>query len=414
MDHYLTVTLATAAVSVVLIWLVISRWHPKQVNDLALMRSLRKMAFTMPPAVFGLKPTEEFPKVYGAIFEFPLEEFIGTVVTLSDGNASVYSTGTFGVIGGCEHETVRAAAKAFVRAAQDFHDEAETTSEFPYPNPDRIRFYLLTYNGVRFIDTDAESLASGTNQYSTLFNKGHELLAEIRGISEARGLTPTNNSDQKLLNAIDSDDKEAAMALLRGGANPNAIDLAGVPAIVLSVSRKQTEVVKLLIEKGADAEGAVSGPTDLFPLLGASSNGSREIVEELLNAGADVNRRNAIGGTALMVSSYLGQHDVVEILLRRGAEVDTIDKNGYTALMYAANSGHLEIARLLINAKANVNAKDGTDSTPLMFAAQRGDVEMLKLLLTNGANKDAIGTHGFRALQFTIQNRHDAARKLLE
>ena len=404
--------LAAAAIGIVVILLTIT-WSCQD-SDHEMMKRFRQKVLTSPPADFDLKPTVEFHKVYGAVFESPVNGHTMTVVALSDGTANLLSTGSFGVFGASDHEIVRTAAKAFVRAAQDFYDEAETTNEFPYPNPDRMRFYLLTYSGVRFIDTDFESLASDTNQYSTLIIKGHELIAEIRGICEARGLTPTNNTDQELLNAIDSDDKEAAMALLRGGANPNAIDRAGVTAILLSVSRKQAEIVKLLIEKGAKVEGFVFGPTETFPLVAASLNGSSEIVAELLNAGADVNRCGANGWNALMASSFLGQNDVVEILLRRGAEVDAIDKSGYTALMYAANSGHLDIARLLINAKANVNAKDGTDTTPLMFAAQRGDVEMLKLLLANGANKDVVGTHGFGALQVTIQNGHDEARKILE
>ncbi len=147
------------------------------------MRKLRLKALTAAPADFGLKPTQEFPKVYGALAEFPMDEGTLTIVSLYDGNASLYTTGTFGVIGGFAHEPVRNAANSFVRAAQDFHHEAVTTNEYPYPNSDRVRFYLLTFDGVRFIDTDLASLETGTNKYFSLFAKGNDVITELRKIT---------------------------------------------------------------------------------------------------------------------------------------------------------------------------------------------------------------------------------------
>ncbi|CAN5355433.1 hypothetical protein BH11PLA2_BH11PLA2_19850 [soil metagenome] len=147
------------------------------------MRKLRLKALNASPADFGLKPTQEFPKVYGALAEFPMDEGTLTIVSLCDGNASLYTTGTFGVIGGFAHEPVRNAAATFVRAAQGFQDEAVTTNEFPYPKSDRVRFYLLTFDGVRFIDTDLASLEAGTNKYFTLFVKGNDVITELRKIT---------------------------------------------------------------------------------------------------------------------------------------------------------------------------------------------------------------------------------------
>jgi len=103
------------------------------------MRKLREKALTASPAEFKLRPTREFPKVYGAIAEFPMDEGTLTIVSLCDGNASLYTTGTFGVIGGFAHEPVRNAATTFVRTAQDFHDEAITTNDFSYPKSDRVQ-----------------------------------------------------------------------------------------------------------------------------------------------------------------------------------------------------------------------------------------------------------------------------------
>jgi hypothetical protein len=147
------------------------------------MRKLRQRTLTAVPADFGLEPTDEFPRVYGALAEFPMDGGTLTIVSLRDGNASLYTTGTFGIIGGYAHERVRSAAAAFVRAAQDHDDAAEATTDFPYPAPGRVRFYLLTFEGVRVIDTELSSQENGTNRYFALFARGNDVVTELRKIA---------------------------------------------------------------------------------------------------------------------------------------------------------------------------------------------------------------------------------------
>ncbi len=60
----------------------------------------------------GIEASDEFPLVYGVLLEFPVGDATATVVAMCDGNASLYTTSTFGVIGGFAHESVREAAIA--------------------------------------------------------------------------------------------------------------------------------------------------------------------------------------------------------------------------------------------------------------------------------------------------------------
>lgn len=144
------------------------------------MRQLRLKMLTTNATEFGLQATAEFPYVYGALAEFPIGNNTATVLSLCDGNASLYTTSNFGVIGGQAHERVRTAATDFVNAAQAYHDVAIPTTEFPYPKSDRVRFYLLTFSGVRFIDTDLASIEADSNQYGLLFEKANNVLTELR------------------------------------------------------------------------------------------------------------------------------------------------------------------------------------------------------------------------------------------
>jgi hypothetical protein len=159
--------------------------HPNK-NSSDMGRELRRMMLTTSPQKTGAKPTPEFPHVYGILMDWPLGEQIATVFSSSTGAASLYTTSTLGIIGGEGHETVRAAARALVRASDRYFAEAEQTTAFPYPGADRVRFYLLTFDGVRVIDSDLASITNGTSKYAELFRLGQAVLSELRLVVERR------------------------------------------------------------------------------------------------------------------------------------------------------------------------------------------------------------------------------------
>ena len=90
----------------------------------------------------------------------------------------------------------------------------------------------------------------------------------------------------------------------------------------------------------------------------ASQTGHQEIVQLLLDKGADVNAKKTDGVTALMVASRDGHQEVVKLLLDKGADVNAKRTDGVTALMAVSASGYIEIAQSLLANGADVNAKD--------------------------------------------------------
>ena len=61
----------------------------------------------------------------------------------------------------------------------------------------------------------------------------------------------------------------------------------------------------------------------------------------MISAGADVNSQDSLGRTALIASSYGGHVDIVELLLENGAEIDHLDSAGHSAIVFAfLNSQH--------------------------------------------------------------------------
>jgi hypothetical protein len=163
---------------------------PSKKMNAELMRELR-LKMLAAPSEMDLKPTSEFPRVCGVLMDWPIDQGTVTVVSLSTGDASIYSTGTFGVFGGIGHATVRIAATNFVKLADKYYDQATPTNDYPYPKPGLVRFYLVGFNGVRTIEADLNSLRNGRDKYSDLYMQGQQVITEMRLVTQKqRGETP--------------------------------------------------------------------------------------------------------------------------------------------------------------------------------------------------------------------------------
>ena len=84
--------------------------------------------------------------------------------------------------------------------------------------------------------------------------------------------------------------------------------------------------------------------TDLFK---AATIGNKELVESLIQQGADVNAQNKEGATALMLAAGKGNKDIAELLIQHGANVNIRSNENVSALDLALYFKHYDIADLL-------------------------------------------------------------------
>lgn len=149
-----------------------------------LMREMRIRQLTTPPRESGEKPTAEFPQVCAVLMDWPIGAATATVVARNTGDASIYTTGTFGVLGGIGHESVRSAAMNCTKAANRHFQDAKATKEYPYPKAGRVLFYLVGYDEVRSIDCNLDLLKTGKDKCSDLFEAAQRVVTELRMVTQ--------------------------------------------------------------------------------------------------------------------------------------------------------------------------------------------------------------------------------------
>ncbi|XP_075895521.1 oxysterol-binding protein-related protein 1 isoform X2 [Nelusetta ayraudi] len=187
-------------------------------------------------------------------------------------------------------------------------------------------------------------------------------------------------------------------------------DLAGIRGLLMSKIKEETHI-------NINCKGKKKSNLGWTPLHLASYFGHRDVVEELLKAGADVNLSNNIGDTSLHKAAFTGRKEVVMLLLHYDACATVINGTAQTPkdvtqnpeirsmleaaerteerkleeeLLDAAREGDLSaLTRLLSRKKPpDINCTDLLGNTPLHSAAYRGQKQCAQKLLRSGARPD--------------------------
>ena len=167
-------------------------------------------------------------------------------------------------------------------------------------------------------------------------------------------------------------------------------------------------------EDGIREINKVLGERDT-PLISACYGGFVDIVRLLIDKGADVDKANdeQLGETPLNIACQVGHLEVARLLLESGADVNKADKYGRTPLRNACDQGRLDVVRLLLEKGPDMDKATNLGETPLFIACLKGRLDAVRLLVENGADLDKARDDGATPLAIALKNNHGEIVSLL-
>ncbi len=211
-------------------------------------------------------------------------------------------------------------------------------------------------------------------------------------LKDFRGNTP-------LLYAVHEGNPEATKLLIEYGADIDTYNILGFTPLLEASRKGYRQIIDLLLEKGASADEI---------LLGAACSGRHDVFSYGLSKGGNVNYKDKHGYTPLKIACKFGQKNIAEILthyeidaydalfsfcksgeseiveamLDEGADPNVISSTtGVSALITAIRYNNPEVIKALINYGADINMTDNNGNKPLIVGVSYLHINTLDMIL---------------------------------
>lgn len=237
--------------------------------------------------------------------------------------------------------------------------------------------------------------------HSLLFSIEKGSYSEVTDLLASNDLTKFADSLREkeiydiLSNAVVKKDTAIVSLLFSKFPETNFTLTFGPPLLFKAVLSGHEETVKLLLDKGAEVQVRCTEKlglpwyfrghsiNKLTALHLAAREGFLNIVELLLNRGADINSTDSLKEIPLHAS--VKHPSIVAYLLSKGAQNDFLNNKEQSPLHTAASSECFESVKILVQNGAKATLKDKDQRTPLHYAAAKNNQEIVKYLLDQGA-----------------------------
>lgn len=230
------------------------------------------------------------------------------------------------------------------------------------------------------------------------------------------------NGNSALMSAVFQGQAERVRTYLASGADVNALEPLPasirfeedtelqLPPVLVAVRMGHNDILKVLVENGADLRSRFTG-FGRSALQYAVAMNNLEGVRCLILAKVDVKAQAINGFNALHEVAFNGHgrhsKEILQLLLNAGANIEAKSQYGFTPLHFAAQKGALGVAQGLLDAGASTEALSDTLGTPLHQAAFNGHLEVVQRLLDGGANIHAKDSSGQTALHIASNTKCD-------
>jgi len=172
--------------------------------------------------------------------------------------------------------------------------------------------------------------------------------------------------------------------LVKAGAPIDARDSRARTPLHIATYMQEPDAARALMRLGADSNALESQQYDIVTIAAVAND--VPMLKVALDGGCKAtNVTSPYQGTALIAAAHLGHDEVVRMLIAAKAPLDHVNNLGWTALIESIVLGdggkrHIATLKALVDAGANVNLADRSGDTPLTLAKKRGFSEMAKIL----------------------------------
>lgn len=243
-------------------------------------------------------------------------------------------------------------------------------------------------------------------------------IALVLGCSSDSGSSNTGhlNTDELLVLAkkavLNADYQGLENVLKKVDVNHPLAD--GSSLLAWGIETQDTGIIKLLLSSGAQVNNNASN-NPFSPLILACKYGNADIINSLLDKGADVNALTDDAISAFQLCAGNAPAGIIKSMIAAGALIDTANDQGQTPLMWAAAHGQVENMRLLLEHGADINQQTLQGFTTLLFAIKSGTLAAPLVAIEAGAHLNHKSNNGTSAAQLAMyQHNFDFAYWLID
>lgn len=182
----------------------------------------------------------------------------------------------------------------------------------------------------------------------------------------------------------------------------NQPDDKGNPPLYYAVCAKNASLVAVLLKKGANPR--LFNPKQYPFLVYATAFNDKETFMTLLNhADIDVNQQGHQNATALLAAAQQGDEDIVDLLLNAGADPLICNEDGTSPFLLAVSNRRLSVANKLYLASPELlNKANVKNIYPLQIALKRNDKTMIEFLLNKGVDPNLLFNEQQTCLDYAV------------
>lgn len=332
-----------------------------------------------------------------------------------------------------EHADITAMMLDFLRAPKEFHDD-DSKEYILMSKASALGFMSDEYDQIETYINDMDLLRSdiakvldenGLDFYpldvTGLVKRAHK---ERAADAEEEAIYKQMPQEQ-LIYAMEHGRLDIAINALRNRADVNALvtegDYKGMSMLMLSLSKaishRKVDISNLVLDKGANVhvirkirekDDPTKGQTAIW---WAANLGDIDIVQRLLDLGADPNITDQHGSNAFVEATSANNKRIAKLLSEAGTQTNVRMSDGRNAIQLACQHGHINVVKQLLDNGEDVNQTPSSNGfTLLMSAVSNNHVELSELLIARGADVNAIHSGGHAMDSTHAKGIYDAYR----